>query len=266
MHKICLAVFSTNRPEYLIRTLEAQRRLDFAGCEVHRMLFDDMPKDRDDDALTAMVNAHGYEEVYLHEKNLSIGGTWQEFWDLIRNRDYDFVFHQEDDVEILEPVAIADLIEVLRITPKASQVVLKRQPWYPHEQRSMAMTTDLRLGKFRGEFTDAQVFFTPIASLYPMDRVRFDYRAWYKAAYPNDPIFHTANINEALIGKALLEERRLTSLHLKNVTGGNIISHIGEYTIGRKLLPHEPGFAPWAGMDPETKYWSGTRKPYAKPD
>lgn len=264
MPKICQIIFSTNRPEYLTRTLESQKNLDLSGCAVDRILIDDMPLGRDDKSFLSLVNSYGYNEVYLHAKNLSIGATWQEFWDLIKTRDYDYVFHQEDDVEIIHPFKMLDLIEMLGIAPKVSQLVLKRQKWYPHETESEPFSNDFIHGRLRGEFNGGAYFFSSIASLYSMDRVRFDYKAWYRYAYPNDAIFHSANVNEALIGKAMLEGLDLKSMHVKSEIGLNLISHIGEYTIGKKVLPSEPGYAAFSDLNPEIKYWSGTNIPYTK--
>jgi len=264
MPKICQIIFSTNRPEYLTRTLESQKNLDLSGCSVDKVLIDDMPIGRDDKSFLSLVNSYGYNEVYLHANNLSIGATWQEFWDLIKTRDYDYVWHQEDDVEIIHPVKMLDLIDMLNITPSVSQLVLKRQKWYPHETESEPFSNDFIHGHLRGEFNGGAYFFSSIASLYSMDRVRFDYKAWYKYAYPNDAIFHSANINEALIGKAMLEGLGLRSMHVKSNIGSNLISHIGEYTIGKKVLPSEPGYAAFSDINPEIKYWSGTNIPYLK--
>lgn len=263
-YKVCQCIFSTNRPEYLTRTLDSHAKFDFTECEVERVFFDDFPQDRDDSAILKLVQSHGYFESYLHKDNMSIGATWEEFWNLIKDRDYDYVLHHEDDAELIHPVKVVDMIEVLRSTPKASQVVLKRQPWYAHESPSAVLTTDLIFPVFRGEYGLGRVYFNPITSLYSMDRVRFDYKSWYRRRYPNDAIFHTANINEALIGKALLEEYGLQSLHLKSSSGGNLIEHIGEYTVGKKLLPHEPGYALFSGIDPTIRYVSGSHAKYLK--
>lgn len=252
--KVCLCVFSTNRMEYLGRTLVAQTNLDFTGCEVTKILFDDFPKGRDDHALIDLAACHGYNEMFLHGQNMGIGATWEQFWSIIRDRDYDYVLQMEDDVVVLEPVSVMGMIGALKAVPAASQVVLKRQPWYPHEKNSCASDTDLLFPGFRGEFTEAQVYFTPICSLYPMTRVRFDYRAWYAQHYPSDQVWQITNVNEAMIGKALLENDRLLSLHLKNPAGGHIIEHIGEYTQGLKMLAHEPGAARFACFDPEKRY------------
>jgi hypothetical protein len=261
-HKVCLAVFSTNRPEYLSRTLEAQRNLDFADCAVDRILIDDMPRGRDDSEIRYLAKQHGYRELILHRENLSIGATWEELWARIRDRDYDYVLQQEDDVEVLQRVSVVDMISALEEIPGLSQVVLKRQPWYAHETASAALDSDTEFRDFRGEFTDAACFFTPISSLYPIARTRVDYRAWYRDNYPNEPALHTVNVNEAVIGKALLEGFGLRSMHLKDRCGGNIIRHIGEYTVGKKVLPGEPGYEGFACCDPCVKYWSGTNRPY----
>lgn len=260
--KICQVIFSTNRPEYLTRTLEAQRLLDFAGYEVDKILFDDFPKGRVDALIHRLAEEHGYREVYLHDTNKSIGATWREFWDLIKDRDYDYVWHQEDDVVVLEPVCVRELVWFLEHA-KASQAVLKRQAWYSHEMPPAPKQDDLCSPQgLRGEFSDAKYYFTPIASLYPMERVLFDYPAWYQKHYPQEPIFQKTNINEAIIGKALLEGSGLMSVHVKNSVGKNLIEHIGEYTKGKRLLPHEPGFATFANLDPEKKYNSITGQPY----
>ncbi len=259
--KICACIFSTNRIPYLTRTLESQKLLDFTGCEVHKILFDDYPKGRNDMALIELASAHGYNEMRLHGENLSIGATWREFWDLIRNRDYDFVWHQEDDAVILEPVNVMNLISMIRPAGD-SQIVLQRQPWYHHEKPCSANPGDYVHGEFRGEFNESKYYFTPICSLYPISRVRFDYWKWYAENYPHEPIWQNTNPNEAFVGKALLESQRLMSLHIKNREGKNLVEHIGEYCQGRRLLQGEPGYETFAKYDPEKQYYSATGKPY----
>lgn len=261
-YKVCQVIFSTNRLEYLTRTLVAQRHLDFTGCEVHKIFFDDFPKGRDNTFITSLVKLYGYNEIYLHGTNLGIGATWTEFWNLIKSRDYDYVWHQEDDVEVLEKVSIVDLIELLKYDPILTQVVLKRQPWYSHETESVALPNDRTFKNFRYEVEGNKAYyFSSIASLYSIDKTRIDYKAWYRKHYPDEPIFQRANINEALIGKVLLEQWRdgqpsLVSGHVKNSSGKNLIDHIGEYTMGKKLLPGEPGYQ--IGCDSEEKRDSRT--------
>lgn len=263
--KICQVIFSTNRPEYLERTLKSQQQfLVTTGLEVTRILIDDMPLRRDNTNIRALASMYGYDMVWLHDRNIGIGATWEGFWAFARNQDWDYIWHQEDDVKILEPVFVMELISMFHSRMDLSQLVLKRQKWYAHESNPEPLPDDYLFHDFRGEFNAGHYFFTPIASLYPISRARIDYKAWYRERYPADAEYQVANVNEAIIGKCLLEGHGLRSMHVKSGTGSNLISHIGEYTIGKKVLPGEPGYADWADLDPEKKYWSGTNRPYKK--
>jgi hypothetical protein len=253
--KICQVIFSTNRVEYLKRTLKAQHRLNWEGCEVDRIFIDDYPNGRDDLFLTELVKAYGYNETYLHQQNLGLSVTWTEFWNLIRNREYDYVWHQEDDVEILESIKIMDLVVLLQQDPGLSQVVLKRQKWYPNEEESRALPNDWTYLNYRYE--RGSLIFSPMASLYSTERVRFSYSNWYKQHYP-DTNFSEINLNEGMVGKALAEGYGLVSGHLKASTGANLVNHIGEYFVGKRVLPNEPSYEQFAQYDPDKKYDSKT--------
>jgi len=251
-YKICQVIFSTNRIEYLSRTLAAQRFLDFSGCQVDRIFIDDFPKGRNNTLVETLVRSFGYTELYLHPENLGLSVTWTEFWNLIRDRDYDYVWHQEDDVEILETVQISDLVRLLESNPGLSQAVLKRQPWYFHESESTALDTDQIFENYRYEM-DSYIF-SPMASLYSMDRVRYDYSQWYRDNLPDDTELHNINLNEGMIGKVWLMGHGQHSAHVKNSQGHNLINHIGEYFVGRRILPNEPNAHLFAHFDPETRY------------
>ena len=249
--KICQVIFSTNRIEYLTRTLIAQQYLNWEGCTVDKIFIDDFPAGRDDLCISKLVNQFGYNEQYLHKENLGLSVTWTEFWNLIKNRDYDYVWHQEDDVEILEPVRILDLVTLLQLDSTLSQVVLKRQKWYPHEDDTKSLDTDWTFLNYRYE--KSSLYFSPMASLYSMDRVRFDYSNWYKTHYP-DTNLGEINLNEGMLGKLFYESSRMTSGHLKTAGGNKIINHIGEYFVGKRILPNEPGYEQFAMYDPLKKY------------
>lgn len=258
-YKICQVIFSTNRLEYLTKTLIGQGKLNFEGCTVDKIFVDDFPKGRNDVLVDKLVKCFGYNEVYLHAKNQGLSVTWTEFWNLIKDRNYDYVWHQEDDVEILEQVKITDLIEILQTDAQLSQVVLKRQPWYHNEQASVAKTSDTVYPNFRIEKDSA--IFSPMASLYSMDRVRFPYSNWYNTAYPNDN-FHLINFNEGMVGKALLEDGGLISAHVKNKQGKNLINHIGDFFVGQRVLPNEPHYEQFARFNPEVRYNSRDGQEY----
>ena len=131
--KICHVVFSTNRIEFLKKTFEAQKKFDYSGLEVHKLFIDDYPLGRNDDFITKFAKSNGYDEIILHNENWGITKTWQQLFDLVKDRDYDYILHQEDDVEIMYPLKVMDMIEILQQDLTLSQVQLKRNNWYPHE-------------------------------------------------------------------------------------------------------------------------------------
>lgn len=248
-YKICQVIFSTNRLEYLIPTLRAQKNLNFSGCEVHKIFIDDYPRTRNNSMITELVKLHGYNEVILHEENRGLSVTWSEFWDLIRERDYDFIWHQEDDVEILEPILITDLIDILDTDPLMSQVVLARQAWYSQDSDPVATPDDKILKNFR--YIKNSNYFSTMASLYPVERIKIDYKKFYNY-----------NMNEGLVGHVLNEQYGMTSCSVKNSQGKNLISHIGEWFVGKRVLPGEPNYELFSMFDPDKKYGSISCKEY----
>ena len=240
-YKICQVIFSTNRLEYLIPTLRAQKNLNFYGCEVHKIFIDDYPRTRNNTMITELVKLYGYNEVILHEENKGLSVTWSEFWDLVKERDYDFIWHQEDDVEILEPILITDLIDLLNTDPLISQIQLARQAWYYTESDPTATVNDKIFKNFR--YDKNRLIFTPMASLYPADRTRVDYRQFYNY-----------NMNEGLVGKVLYDHYGMTACNVRNFHGKQLINHIGDWFVGKRVLPGEPNYSEFARYDPDKKY------------
>lgn len=258
---ICQVIFSTNRIEYLCRTLEAQKKLDFSGFDVDRIFIDDMPRGRNNPMITALVKSYGYNEIYLHEENLGLSLTWTKFWDMIKGRGYYWVWHQEDDVEVLEPIKVMELCELFQEDQSISQVVLKRQKWYDTEEHAMPKDTDLFFKNYRYE--KDSVIFSPMASFYPISVVRWPMKEWYAKTYP-DGTLHQVNLNEGLIGKSLYEGLGLKSVHLKNNLGQNLVNHIGDYFVGKRVLPGEPHYEMFAHYDPFKKYNSKDGSEYTQ--
>lgn len=264
-YKVCMFVVGTNRPEYLTRALTSQRNLDWSGIELTKTLCDDMPLGRDDAKMVGISEEYKFDNLYLANENKGIGRTWQMAFDSIKGMDYDYIFHQEDDVVILEHVSMLSMIRMFESRPDLSQLVFKRQPWYPHETQSVPLDDDWCFENLRGEFNLAKQFFTPICSLYPSMAAEIDYQKWYRETYPDNPVLAGGHINEWYIGKMFWEQYKLQSMHVKGIRGQNLINHIGKYTIGKKILPHEQGYANFAGIDPTVKYWSGTHVPCSEP-
>lgn len=245
---ICQVIFSTNRLEYLTRTLEAQSLLDFGDHTVHKIFIDDYPQGRNNRMVRMLAETYGYQEIILHEENLGITKTWTEFFDLIRPRNYDYIWHQEDDVVINQPVKIDDLIDIIREEPRAVQAVLKRQPWYTWDDTTLIKDTDVCWREYRLESHNE--VFAIIASLYPGWVVREDYTGFYKFT-----------LNEGMIMKYLeWKYPHSCSMLVKNADGTPIIQHIGEYFQGKRLCPNEPNWETFGyhKVDPTKKYCSKT--------
>jgi hypothetical protein len=133
-------MWSTNRLEYLIPTLETSKKfIDWGDHDVDGIFIDDMPKDRDDVAITQLANSYGYDHVILHETNKGITETWRDSYKVLEElkKDYDFVWHQEDDLIINQVVKIDDLINDLLEHDEHIQVSLGYQTnWYsPQTQK-----------------------------------------------------------------------------------------------------------------------------------
>jgi len=244
-YKVCHVIFSTNRLEYLIPTLESTKNLNFENCIVHRIFIDDYPKTRNDAEITNLVSKYNFNEIILHSENKGLSVTWSEFWDLIKDRDYDYVFHQEDDVKILEEIKIIDLIELLQNDSQLSQTRLTRQAWYHNEQDPTYLETDFIYKNFR--YTKSSLIFSPMASLYSHKLTKIPYRQ-----------IHDINLNEGMLGNILYHQLGLITGEIKNQHGGHLVEHIGEWFVGKRVIQGEPGYENFSRYDPDIKYNSKT--------
>jgi len=249
MYKICHIIFSTNRIEYLIPNLRSSHNLNFYNCQVDKIFFDDYPRTRNDNLLLSLVRLYGFNEVYFNTENKGLSATWDFCWNLIKDRDYDYIFHQEDDIEFLEPILITDLIEILKMDPQITQMQLARQAWYFHEQDPKREEDDIVYKNFR--YRKGSVIFSPMACLYSNEITKLNFRSQYDF-----------NPNEGMIGKYLYDNHQRISANVKNFHGKNLINHIGEYFVGKRVLPNEPSYDMFAHYDPNKKYQSRTGAPY----
>ena len=254
--KICHVIFSCNRLKYLLRTLESGALFDFGDHEVHRILIDDYPRNRNPYIFKALQRQHNIDELILHEENIGLTATWSEFFELLRLRDYDYILHQEDDVILLQKIKIDDVINLLESYHVCS-VSLQRQPWYPHEIKSdwsgtMIRDTDVRHDNYLVYKTNET--FSILTSLYPRNIADEPIREYFKNTRDLD-----ININEGMLQTYLHEEYGYSSMTMKNLDGSNIVEHIGEESTGKRLLPNEPNWERFgAPFDPNKKYCSRT--------
>ena len=243
--KICQVVFSTNRLEYLGRTLKSQRFLDATGCHVTRLLFDDYPQGRCNDTITALAKSHGYQPI-LHEQNQGITATWQHLFDLVKQGDFDYIWHQEDDAEILHDVKFQDLVEILEKNSDLSQVQLKRNNWYAHEtQPVQALPSDQVYKNYRIE--RGNVYFWMMSSFYPAWIAR-EYQAEKQGGCPS----------EATLAHFMMARNGSQTGLLKTHDGNIMVNHFGEYSRGQRVKPGELGWESFQYFDPRIDYNSRT--------
>jgi hypothetical protein len=244
--KVLHVVFSTNRVEFLEKTFEANKRLDFSGLDVHHLFIDDYPMGRDNDSLLKFVFSNGYDEAILHEENLGITKTWQQLFDIVKERDYDYIFHHEDDVEVMHSLKVMDLVELLSQDNTLSQVQLKRNNWYEFETEEIGPKDDDVIFK-NYRYEKATPYFWMLMSLYP---------AWIA----REPIFEETGFNpsESVIANYLQQKYNIGAGLLKTSDGGIMVNHIGDYFHGKRVSENEPGWDGFKYIDPNVKYCSRT--------
>ena len=244
--KILQVIFSTNRIPYLTRTLEAQTKFNYEGLEVYKLLIDDYPQDRNDNQILNLASEYGFNGVTLHSENLGLTKTWNELFEAVKESDFDYILHHEDDVVLLHEVKVMDLIRILESNPNLSQVQLKRNNWYSHETEEPGpREDDIIFENYRYEMNCD--YFWSLMSLYP---------AWIA----KEPIKETTqnNPSEFVIGQYLKNKYNKCSGLLKTSKGEIMVEHIGEYSQGQRVAEGEPGWEAFKFYNPNLKYVSRT--------
>jgi hypothetical protein len=244
MKTVLHVMFSTNRVDYLKRTFEAQKNINFEGLKVHKMFIDDFPKGRDDLYISKLAESYGFKEVILHYRNLGITSTWKELFDNIKDRNYDYIFHQEDDVEPTKEIKVIDMVEALESDPNLSQIQLKRNNWYRWETEEYSVKdSDIA---FKNYFIEkGSPYFWMLMSLYPGWISKIDYIK-ETGACPS----------EWTIAQCLMNKYNLKAGILKDFDGKNLVHHFGDLTKGKRVNENEPGWDKFKYNDPEKEYYS----------
>ena len=155
--KICKIIWSTNRLEYLIPTLESSSKfINWGDHEVYGIFIDDMPTDRNDNFLMDLAKSHGYNYIKLQKENLGLANSWEESYSILTNleKDYDFIWHQEDDVIINAPINIDDLIEYTYYNKECIQVALAIQMnWYFPQEANEVSVNKIPMKKWNDFYT-----------------------------------------------------------------------------------------------------------------
>lgn len=245
--KICRVVFSTNRLEFLIPTLQSHKHcIDFGDHEVHHILIDDYPKDRNNSQMIELAKQFDFNQLILHEENRGLTLTWTQLWEYLATQNFDYIWHHEDDVIFGVPMKIQTMIDFLEEHKQFCQVNLKRNPWYEKElSETPILDSDVVWTDYRYNVRDD--FFWSMASLYP---------TWIL----KEPIVETEGCNQSeySIMKYLREKYDMKMAILKNMDGSNMVEHIGVYSQGKRVLEGEPGWEGFKWFNPDKKYNSKT--------
>lgn len=246
--KVCQVVFSTNRTEYLTRTMEAmQEKVDYSGLDLYKILIDDYPQGRNNDEVIAFADKYKFNQVLLHEENLGITGTWQHMFEVVQLLGVDYIFHHEDDVEPVESIKLLDLIQLLEVNKELFQVQLKRNAWYAGEEdKDIINPTD---SIFKNYFFERQsVFFSMLFSVYPAWIANIDFKR--KTGFcPSETVISWYLHNNFYQKHGAI---------LKSSTGGMLVNHFGGTTRGKRVNAGEPGWESFANLSSEKMYNSKT--------
>lgn len=254
MVKVLHVMFSTNRVDYLSRTLNAaQHKLDFSDIDVHKLFIDDYPAGRDNKYISNLVKQYGFEEIILHYKNIGITSTWNELFQIVKNRNYDYIFHQEDDVEPTEHIKVLDLVQILQDNSDLSQVQLKRNYWFKddglEEDWFKIRPTDIKYKNYYIE--KGNPWFWMLMSLYPKWVANIDY------------VKETGSCpSEGVLASYMTTKYNKQSAIIKTLNGTNLVNHFGEVTKGKRVNPGEPGWEKFKSYDSTKEYYSRTGHEY----
>lgn len=257
--KICKTIWSTNRLEYLIPTLQTSDEfIDWGDHEVDGIFIDDMPTDRNDDTIRSLAESYGYNYIRLHKENKGLANTWEETIDILSNleKDYDFIWHQEDDLIINDHVKIDDIIKYLNENDWCLQVSLAYQTdWYScNLDRKIA---DLPLDKWNDFYSISSNHFNDYTfdasfSLIKASHYLNAIKMWKEDTIPElvNLADHSDYIKERVFCEGAMwgvinaynntindtPEKKHWAVSLYSKDKKNLIEHVGEWSWGQ-LLP-----------------------------
>ena len=241
---VCHVIWSSNRPEYLLPTLDSLKRVDYGKHNVHKIFIDDFPVDRDDNYIKNIASENEYKEIILHKKNKGITKNFTFTHTLLKYRTFDYIFHTEDDIYLKYDINIDELIDIHNSDPNIVGVCLTRQPWYESEfnissnnltgrnigRNGISLDKgEVKYGNYLYEFQTS--YFATMAILYSNKICSVDR-------------FGDYNISESTLMHDLKQINKQSYVAaLKTIDGDNIIDHIGDTSKGVLLSEErDPGY------------------------
>lgn len=248
MKKVAVLFFSTSRYEYLFPMLESfEKNVDFEGTEVYKIFIDDYPKNRDDYFIDYIKTKYKIDNMVLNEENLGYSVSWGKAWSLIPD-DVDYIWHQEDDMEILEKVNILEMINIMENSPtELYQLFLKRNICYEGDND---FVRQIETGKIGTEITVNEKHIVTFRSQWFIAHPGL-YPKWVtQLKYPFNP-------QEGILPPTILQHKPNSYAAIYgNRLDTNRILHLGEYSQGQKCLEGEPGYNTFGQYDKNTTYYS----------
>jgi hypothetical protein len=242
--KVTILMFTTSRYEYLIPMMESfHNNIKFDGLDVHKILIDDYPLRRDNDILNSLVEKYNIDQLILNEENLGYSLSWKKAWSIIPS-DTEYIWHQEDDFVFKKSIKVNDMIELMESSPiPLTQLVLKRQTWFEHNDFIDLIekgTVGKEVSFDNNTIIIHQRYFNCNPCIYPKWIVDEEY---------------DHNPQESVIVDKLKQKY---PNHYCAILGSKsdepYITHIGDYTQGKKVLEGEPGWNWLKDYDPSKQY------------
>ena len=201
-------------------------------------------------SLEKFKKKYNIDKLILHETNEGYSKTWKEGWDNIP-KDTDYIFHQEDDFTYHKEINISTLIKIFpKFNNKLYQIVLKRQIWYqPPDNDLIYKLENNKLKSVEKEIT--------------IDGCKH-YITIHRNLFNANPCIYPYFITQADY-KDTVQEHTILQVLLKNFPqmygcfygkrlDSPLVTHIGHFTQGKKVLPGEPCYDQYKIYDPNKKY------------
>lgn len=126
---IALLVITDGRKEYIHKTIESAS-LNLEGPMGPMFMFDDSGEELHRRWLR--INFPNFELIYKPIRQ-GAGGAINSAWEHIKQYDFDYVFHLEDDFTFNRKIPLNDMIRVLENNSNVFQMALRRQAWNNNE-------------------------------------------------------------------------------------------------------------------------------------
>lgn len=128
--RIFLLVMTDGRRQYIHKTLASAAK-NLKGSIEARFIYDDSG---DDSNHTWLVSEFPDFHVIYQPTRQGFGGAIDSAWNRIKQYEFDYVFHLEDDFTFNREIPLEDMAQKLADNPHCYQMALRRQPWNAEEQ------------------------------------------------------------------------------------------------------------------------------------